>query len=76
MSISLEKASSPKEVAKQGFDILSYFPQTKYLPSPRIIIEELIDKGIPCTYFDGASQDTKCGGGATIFLSPTHHFQI
>ena len=53
--IFLEKAPSPEEVAKQGFDILSYFPQTKELSAPRIISEELIEKDIPWAFFDGAS---------------------
>ena len=51
----LEKASSPEEVAKKGLEILSYFPQTKDSPAPRIILEEQIDKEIPWVFFDGAS---------------------
>ena len=61
-AIFLEKSSSPEEVAKQGLDILSYFPQTKDLLAPRFITEEQIGQDIPWAYFDGASQDMKCGG--------------
>ena len=75
-AIFLEKYSSPKEVARKGLDIISYFPQTKNNPNRRVIIPELLDKNTPCNFFDGASQDLKCGGGATLFLNPTHHFQI
>ena len=75
-AIFLEEAISLEEVARQGLDILSYFPRTKNNPNPRIIIPEQMDKNTPWDFFDGASQDLKCGGGATLFLNPTYHFQI
>ena len=74
--IFLEKASSPEEVARQGLDILSYLPQTMNSPNPRIITSVQLDKNTPWAFFDGASQNLKCGGGATLFLNPNHHFQI
>ena len=61
-AIFLEKASSSEEVAKQGLDILSYFPQTKDNPNLRVITDEQLEKDIPWAFFDGASQDLKCGG--------------
>ena len=76
MVIFLEKASSPEEVARKGMDIFSYFPQIKNSPSPRIIAPEHLDKNIPMAFFDGASQNLTCEGGATLFLNPNHHFQI
>ena len=72
----LEKAGSPEEVARKGLDTLSYFSQTKNNPSPRIIAPEQLDKNIPWAFFDGASQNLTCGGGAILFLNPNHHFQI
>ena len=74
--IFLEKATSPEEVAKKGLDILSYFPQTKNNPSPRIIVLEQLNKNIPWAFFDGASQNLTCRGGATLFMNPNHHFQM
>ena len=67
--IFLEKAISLEEVARKGLDILSYFPQTKNIPTPRIIASEQLDKSIPWAFFDGASQNLTCGGGATLFLN-------
>ena len=71
-----EEANSPEKVTRQELDILSYFPQTKNNISPRIIIPEQLDQNTPWAYFDGASQDSNCGGGATLFLNQHHHFQI
>ena len=74
--IFLKKASSPEEVPRKGLDILSYFPQTKNNPSPRIIAPEQLDKNISWAFFDGASQNFTCRGGATLFMNPNHHFQM
>ena len=35
-----------------------------------------MDKNTPWAFFDGASQNSKCGGGDTLFLNTNHHFQI
>ena len=72
LAIFQEKASSPELVAKQGLDILSYFPQSKDQPAPRIISAELIDHSFPWAFFDGASQENKCGGGALLFMGHSH----
>ena len=31
---------------------------------------------MPWDFFDGASQNHTCGGGATLFLNQNHHFKI
>ena len=36
----------------------------------------MIDHTFPWAHFDGASQENKSGGGATLFISPPHHFKI
>ena len=71
-----KKISSPKAIAKNGLDILSFFPQTKDVLAIRIITEEQIDQSMSWDFFDGASQDRICGGGDTFFLNQNHHFQI
>ena len=63
-------------IAKQGLDILFYFPQVKYTHVVRLITEEQINFSKPWDLFDGASQDLVCGGGEIIYLSKHHHFQL
>ena len=53
--IFLEKSSSPEEVARKGLDILSYFPESKNNPSPRLIVSKQLNKNIPWAFFYGAS---------------------
>ena len=74
--IFLEKASSPEEVARKGLDIIAYFPQERNTPPPRIIVPEQINKNNPWAFFDGASQNLTCGGGACLFLTQNHYFKI
>ena len=52
------------------------FPQTKNNPSPRIIVPKQLNKNIPWAFFYGASQNSACRGGATLYLNPNHYFQI
>ena len=35
-----------------------------------------LDKSVPWGFFDGATQNNSCGGGALIFLSETHFFEL
>ena len=35
-----------------------------------------MNKNIPWAFFDGASQNLTCGGGATLYLNPNHYFKI
>ena len=74
--IFLKKYSSPKEVARRGLDIISYFPQARNTPSPRIIVPEQLNRNTPWDFFDGASQNLTCGGGACLYLNQNHYFQI
>ena len=57
-------------------DIISYFPQAKNIPPPRIVVPELVNRNTPWAFFDGASQNSICGGGACLFLNQSHYFQI
>ena len=57
-------------------DITSYFPQAKNTPPPRIVAPELVNINTPWDFFDGASQNLTCGGGACLYLNLNHYFQI
>ena len=57
-------------------DIISYFPQAKNTPPPRIVAPELVNINTPWAFFDGASQNSTCGGGACLYLNQSHYFQI
>ena len=74
--IFLEKESSPEEVERKGLDVLSYFPQSRNTPRPRIIVPKQLNKNIPWAFFDGASQNLTCGGGATLYINQNHYFKI
>ena len=59
-----------------GLDIISYFPQAKNIPPPRIVVPELVNRNTPWEFFDGASQNLTYGGGSCLFLNQNHYFQI
>ena len=65
-----------KLIAKEGLDILSSFPQVKDTPPARVITEEQINFSLPWDFYDGASHDQVCGGGAILFLREGHSFKI
>lgn len=71
-----DKPSTPELVAHNCTNILSYFPQKKNPPVPRIISEEVINKQKPWAYFDGASQNEDCRGGAILHMTENHHYKI
>ena len=71
-----EKASPTEVLAKQGLDLLSFFPQIKDALAIHVSVEDSIDHSFPWDFFDGASQEHNCGGGATLFLTQNHHFKI
>jgi ribonuclease HI len=41
-----------------------------------VVQEEEIDKSRPWGFFDGASQNFVCGGGAILYLSDSHFFKM
>ena len=63
VAIFQDKSSSPKIIAKQGLDILSYFPEIKDTPTIHIIMEEQLNVIQPWDYFDESPHDLICGGG-------------
>jgi ribonuclease HI len=66
----------PEISAAQSLAILSSFPQSIGRLQERQIQEEEIDKTRPWGYFDGASQNNRCGGGGILYLSDSHHFSM
>jgi hypothetical protein len=71
-----EKATVPEIIAATSLSILAHFPQEKNKPAIRAIQPELIDSSLPWAYFDGASQNLLCGGGAVLYLSDSHFYKI
>jgi len=35
-----------------------------------------IDRSVPWGFFDGAAQNNRCGGGALLYLSDSHHYVL
>lgn len=64
----------PEISVAQSLSILSSFPQSTGRIQGRQIHEAEIDKSRPWGYFDGASQNNRCGGEGIFFLSDSHHF--
>jgi ribonuclease HI len=77
-SIFKDKTPTPDIIAAQALSILSHFPQEKEEGAIRIPPVVQIDHSLPWDYFDGASQNNNqiCGGGAILYLTKTHHFNL
>jgi len=45
-------------------------------PPPRHIVPETIGHTQPWDFFDGSAKEAGGGGGAILYLSDSHHFQI
>ena len=50
------------------------YPEHIRVARERRILEVEIDRTSPWAYFDGATQNNSCGGGAVLFLSESHYF--
>jgi hypothetical protein len=62
----------------QSLSILSHFLQGRDEHPARIVEAKFVDHSQPWSYFDGASQKNgqNCGGGAVIYLTNTHYFNL
>ena len=67
----VDKACTPKIAAGLSCGILTAFPEHIKVSRHREALEVEIDKSIPWGFFDGATQNNLCGGGALLFLSET-----
>lgn len=71
-----DKAVSPEVTAAKSISILVAYPQKSKKPKVRNLSIVEIDKSRPWGFFDGASQNNLCGGGALLYLSDDHFFKI
>ena len=71
-----QKSQLFRRIARRGLDIISYFPQVRNTPFPRIIVLEQLNRNTPWDFFDGASQKLTCGGGECLYLNQNHYSQI
>ena len=75
-SIFKDKEVSSESVAVKSINILAAYPQKSSIPKTKNLSIVEIDKSRPWGFFDGASQNNLCGGGALLFLSEDHFFKI
>jgi len=75
-SIFSDKAIPPEMTAANCISILAAYPHSsKEIKAKNLSVIE-IDKSKPWGFFDGASQNNLCGGGALLYLSEGHYFRI
>jgi len=71
-----DKEVPPEIIAVKSISISSAFRQKpRPVRTKNLSIIE-IEKSRPWGFFDGASQNNLCGGGAVLFLSDNHYFKI
>jgi len=75
-SIFKDKEVSPEVIAVKSISIFTAFRQkSRPVRTKNLSIIE-IEKSRPWGFFDGASQNNLCGGGALLYLSEDHYFKI
>jgi len=75
-SIFSDKAIPSELTAAKSISILAAYPQkVKKVKEKNLSVIE-IDKSKPWGFFDGASQNNLCGGGALLYLNDGHYFRI
>lgn len=67
---------TPTITASLACGILSAFPQHASATRQRKTLAVEIDRMVLWGFFDGASQNNLCGGGAFLFLSGLHFFEL
>ena len=58
------------------FGLPSAFPYHIRATNQRELLILEIDRGTPWGFFDGATQHNVCGGGALLYLSVSHFFEL
>jgi len=71
-----DKTIPSESVAVKSISILAAYPQISSIPKTKNLSLMEIDKSRPWGFFDGASQNNLCGGGAVLFLAEDHFFKI
>jgi ribonuclease HI len=67
---------APEITAVKSIALFSSFSPTVERVKTRQFLEEEIDNSKPWGYFDGASQNNRCGGGGILYLSDSHYFTL
>jgi len=75
-SIFKDKEVSPELTAVKSINIFAAFPHKSRSVKTRNLSIVEIEKSKPWGFFDGASQNNLCGGGALLYLSDDHFFKI
>jgi len=75
-AIFTEKLSTPEVTAAKCISIMTAYPQVPRKVKTRNQSSIEVDKSKPWGFFDGASQNNVCGGGALLYLSEDHFFQM
>ena len=70
------KACTPEITSALTVGIFTAFPQHIRAAKQREVLDLEIDKENPWGFFDGVAQNDVCGGGALLFLSDTHFFEL
>ena len=71
-----DKASIPEITGSQTVGLYKALPEYIRAAEQRRILDIELDKTHPWGFFDGAAQNERCGGGAVLFLSDSHHFTL
>jgi len=71
-----DKPCLPEITAVQSVGIFKSLPEHLRAAKQRRVLEVEIDQARPWAFFDGASQNNVCGGGAVLHLNESHHFTL
>ena len=70
------KVCTPGITARLACGIALALPKHIRVKKQREILELEIDRSSPWGFFDGASQNNYCGGGAILYLAENHFFEL
>jgi len=71
-----DKPCLPEITAVQSVGIFKSLPEHLRAAKQRRVLEVEIDQSRPWAFFDGASQNNVCGGGAVLYLTASHYFTL
>jgi len=71
-----DKSCTPEVTCVTALGVYEAFPLHIRAARQRANLDIDIDKSKPWGFFDGAAQHNICGGGAVLYLSDTHYFEL
>ena len=71
-----DKACNPAITASFSCGFMNAFPQYIRSTRQREALDVELDKTVPWGFFDGATQNNACGGGALLYLTETHFYEL